>query len=174
MARLQGQLDFPLTEQGVAHAHMQKALMPEILAQKPDICVSPLGRAVRTAQIALGDTPYRTDPRLMEIDVGDWEGRYRKDIIADHPHWAEYPPSALALYGSATNGEGIARFQARIVDFLRSLNRPTVIVAHGMWGQVARAHLCGLSLDDAGRQSNLQGVVYVLENGTETLLGHDA
>ena len=39
--RLQGQLDSPLTEQGIAEAHRQALIMPEILAQNPALYASP-------------------------------------------------------------------------------------------------------------------------------------
>lgn len=168
--RLQGQLDSPLTDQGVAEAQRQALIMPGILAAKPDLFVSPLGRAVQTAEIVLAGAPYRTDARLMEIHAGDWQGRTRGEIVASQPRWAHAWPTGLEIYQSAVGGEGIAAFEARIIEFLQSLVRPTVIVAHGLLGQVLRAHVLGIGMPEAGRLSNLQGVVYVLENGTETVL----
>jgi probable phosphoglycerate mutase len=53
---------------------------------------------------------------------------------------------------------------------MRSLDGPTVIVAHGLLGQVLRAEARGLPLAEAGSLSNLQGCVYLLENGVETRL----
>lgn len=172
--RLQGQLDSPLTKQGQAEAAQQALLMPPILAQNPPIFVSPLGRARQTAEIALGDAPYQTDPRLMEIDAGKWQGMRRADIIASHPDWAANAPSALEIYEAAEGGEGLAAFHSRIVSFLDHLTGPSVIVAHGLLGQVLRAHLCGVPMAQAGMLSNLQGVVYLLENGAERVMGAPA
>ena len=45
-----------------------------------------------------------------------------------------------------------------------------MIVAHGLLGQVLRAHVRGLDLAMAGALSNDQGVVYELENGREQVL----
>lgn len=168
--RLQGQLDSPLTAQGVADAHRQAEIMQPVLAQKPDIYVSPLGRARQTADIALAGGKYRTDDRLMEIHAGAWQGKYRHEILAAHPEWAQSAPTALEIYQAAQGGEGVAAFTARIADFLGSLTRPSVIVAHGLLGQVLRAQVCGLDMDQAGRLSNLQGCVYLLENAKETVL----
>ena len=168
--RLQGQLDSPLTEQGVGEAHRQAEIMPPILANNPDIFVSPLGRARQTADIALGKTTYLTDPRLMEIDAGAWQGLLRADIMAAHPEWAATGPTALEIYEAAEGGEGLAAFETRITDFLGDLTKPTVIVAHGLLGQVLRAVVCGLDRAGAGALSNHQGCVYLLENGFETLL----
>ena len=168
--RLQGQLDSPLTAQGIADAQRQAQLMPPILAQAPAIYVSPLGRTRQTADIALGGAAYVTDDRLMEIHAGAWQGRLRDDILAEHPTWAARHPTALEIYEAAEGGEGIAAFHARICAFLADLTEPTVIVAHGLLGQVLRAEVCGLTLQQAGHLSNDQGCVYLLENGQETVL----
>ncbi|APE43216.1 phosphoglycerate mutase [Sulfitobacter alexandrii] len=168
--RLQGRLDSPLTDQGVAEARRQASLMPPILAAGPALIVSPLGRARQTADIALCGTAYRTDPRLMEIDAGDWQGLRREDILEAHPDLAARAPTPLDIYEAAPGGEGLAAFHARIRDFMQDLQGPTVIVAHGLLGQVLRAEACGLPPEDAGRLSNLQGCVYRLDKGVETRL----
>ena len=168
--RLQGQLDSPLTERGIAEAHRQALILPPILATAPDVFASPLGRARKTADIALQQTPYRTDPRLMEIDAGAWQGMLRADIMAAQPEWAADDPTALQIYEAAQGGEGLAAFQARISDFLGDLTGPSVIVAHGLLGQVLRAIVRGVDPQQAGALSNRQGCVYVLENGAETVL----
>ncbi|MBM1309696.1 histidine phosphatase family protein [Sulfitobacter mediterraneus] len=168
--RLQGQLDSPLTQQGQAEAARQAKIMPEILAQNPAIYASPLGRVRQTAQIALGDVPRQEDARLMEIHAGKWQGMTRTEILADRPEWAAKSPTPLEIYEAADGGEGLAAFHARIVDFLNDLTGPSVIVAHGLLGQVLRAEVCGLSTSQAGSLSNLQGCVYLLEYGQETVL----
>jgi broad specificity phosphatase PhoE len=168
--RLQGQLDSPLTRQGEAEARRQAQIMPSILAQAPAVFASPLGRAQQTAQIALGQVSWINDPRLMEIHAGDWQGMTRSQILASNPRWAAQPPTALEIYEGAQRGEGLMAFQARIVDFLSDLTGPSVIVAHGLLGQVLRAEICGLDVAQAGHLSNLQGCVYLLENGHERVL----
>ncbi|UOA31514.1 Glucosyl-3-phosphoglycerate phosphatase [Sulfitobacter sp. DSM 110093] len=168
--RLQGHLDSPLTAQGIAEAEQQARLMGPILAQNPDILVSPLGRAQQTARIALNGASYRDDPRLMEIHAGEWQGLSRDEIFAAHPVLADRDPAPLDIYGAAPGGEGVAAFRARIQEVLNGLTAPTVLVAHGLWGQVLRAEVCGLDLADAGRLSNRQGCVYLLEDGSETIL----
>lgn len=168
--RLQGQLDSPLTAQGLADAERQAILMDDILQTDMAIRVSPLGRAVQTADIALGGAPYVCDPRLMEINAGDWQGRLRAEILADHPVFEGHQPSALEIYDAAPGGEGLAAFHERICSFLNDLTGPTVIVAHGLLGQVLRAEVRGIDLSEAGHLSNAQGCVYVLENGSEQRL----
>ncbi len=168
--RLQGQLDSPLTAQGIADAERQAELIRPVLSQSPDIFVSPLGRTVQTAEIALAGAAYRLDERLMEIHAGVWQGRLRTEILAERPDWPGGQPTALEIYETAQGGEGLNAFQARIRSFLEDLTGPSVVVAHGLWGQVMRAEVRGLDMAQAGHLSNDQGCVYVLENGQETLL----
>lgn len=168
--RLQGQLDSPLTARGLEDARRQAVILRPILAQNPDCAVSPLGRARQTADIALGGRAYRIDPRLAEIGTGTWEGRLRDEILAEAPDLAARRPSALDMFAAAPDGEGFEVFRARILAFLDTLAEPTVIVAHGLLGQVLRGHLCGLDRAHMGALPNGQGCVYLLENGTETLL----
>lgn len=169
-ARLQGQLDSPLTEQGRAEAARQARILPPILAQAPRIVASPLGRVRQTAEIALAGRAFETDPRLMEIHAGAWQGRLRDDILAEHPEFAARKPTALDIYEAAEGGERIAGLHARVQAFLQDLTGPTVVFAHGLLGQVLRAEAQGLPLAQAGALSNLQGVAYHLAEGREEVL----
>ena len=168
--RIQGQLESELTETGIAHAQAQARVMPSILAHNPPCYVSPLGRAQQTAQIALGGYCYQTDARLAEAHAGDWQGLLRDDVAVDYADIVTPDMSALEVFLAAPGGEGWDMFNARVLDFLRELSEPTVIVGHGLWGQVMRGHLLGLERADMGHLSNEQACVYVLENGTEQVL----
>ncbi len=166
--RIQGQLESHLTDLGRWQAGEQARIIAPVLATGPDILVSPLGRAQETAAIALAGHVGRSDPRLMEIHAGDWQGRYYDDVVAERPHLAD--ATALEMFADAPGGEGIVAFRDRIAEVLSELTGPTVIVAHGLWGQVARGILRGLDAEQTRRLDNLQGVVYALENGQEALL----
>ncbi len=168
--RIQGQLCSGLTEQGRAEARVQAGLMQEVLAERPDCFVSPLERAQETARIVLGGTEFTTDARLAEADAGAWQGRLRADVLRECPELARPGVSVLDIFLAAPGGEGYARFEARISGFLHSLTGPSVIISHGLWGQVLRGLICGLDLAEMGRLSNDQGCVYVLENGMERVL----
>ncbi|KIN66392.1 Phosphoglycerate mutase [Sulfitobacter noctilucicola] len=168
--RMQGQLDSPLTDQGLADARRQAKIISPVLNETPQIFVSPLGRTIQTAEIALRGAAYQTDPRLMEIDAGLWQGRFRDEILLANPELAKTQKSALEIYDAAPEGEGIAALQARVIDFLTDLTGPSVVIAHGLLGQVLRAHVRGIAMEKAGHLSNDQGCVYVLENWAETRL----
>ena len=168
--RIQGQMESMLTERGVWHAGEQAKIMKPILEECPRCIVSPLLRARRTAEIALGDTPFEFDPRLMEIDAGSWQGLYYDEVIAGFPDLVNDQMTAMELFSNAPDGEGFAAFKTRIRTVLEEVDEPTVIVAHGLWGQVARGALRGIDDEATRRLDNLQGVVYLLEDGSETIL----
>ena len=70
-----GQTDTALTEHGQQQArllgrHFHHYMQPEV------VYASPLQRARLTAEAIAGQfgIPVRLDPRLMEFDLGDWEG----------------------------------------------------------------------------------------------------
>jgi broad specificity phosphatase PhoE len=169
-SRIQGQLESDLTEQGQADARQQAKLMAPILRENPACYASPLGRAQQTARIALSDRAFLTDARLAEAHAGEWQGRLRPEIERDFPDRAHTSMTALDLFLAAPGSEGFDRFQARINAFLQDLSGPSVVVAHGLLGQVLRGIVCGVAPSDMGRLSNQQGCVYVLDNGAEQVL----
>lgn len=132
--------------------------------------MSPLRRAQQTAQIALGPLAYETDARLKEVAAGEFEGKRRVDIARDYPEIAARAPTHLDLFCLAPGGEGFEMFQNRVAALLSSLQQDTVLIAHGLWGQVLRGLVCGLSYREMSQLSNDQGCVYLLEEGQETAL----
>ena len=85
--RVQGQADPPLNEAGREQA-AELARTLEAEAEAPSaIYSSDLRRARETAAIVAEALrlPVRTDPRLREIDVGEWSGLAVDDIEARFP-----------------------------------------------------------------------------------------
>ncbi|MFX0540323.1 histidine phosphatase family protein [Roseovarius sp. S4756] len=161
--RIQGRLDSPLTELGRAQALQQAGLITDIAARVAkgagDIYVSPLGRARETAALAMPAHTPVIDPRLAEIDTGAWEGENKADL----PQGA----NDLATYAKAPGGEGLEALIDRVRSFAEDLRGPSIVVAHGLWGQVMRGLATGLPAEAMGAQDNAQGCVYYLSQGTE-------
>lgn len=172
--RIQGQLDSPLTERGIRDAQAQARLLAPILADNPSCYVSPLGRTRHTADIALAGRPYFVDERLSEAHAGDWQGMLRSEAKRQNPQSVTPDISALELFLVAPGGEGYAAFEARILNFMHSLIAPSVVVSHGLLGQVLRGLILGKRREEMSAQSNLQGCVYVLKDGQETILRETA
>ena len=83
--RIQGQSEAPLSALG----HRQAEAVAEALAGQPigAIFASPLRRAMETAQYIADrlQLPIQTDPRLMELDAGVFEGQLRSELTAEYP-----------------------------------------------------------------------------------------
>ncbi|WP_138934181.1 histidine phosphatase family protein [Roseovarius arcticus] len=164
--RIQGRLDSPLTALGRAQAQQQARLIQIIAARVAfgggGIYVSPLGRARQTAALALAGYETVMDARLSEIDTGAWEGRLKAEL----PHGA----NDLEIYAAAPDGEGLEALIARVRTFGDTLAGPSIVVAHGLLGQVLRGLATGVAPAQMGNQDNAQGCIYHLSGGVEKRL----
>lgn len=156
--RMQGGLDSPLTDLGRAQACAMGGALAAIDVGPATHCIlsSPQGRCVATAQLAFGCDPA-TDPRLSEIAMGDWAGLTAAEIAVRWPG-----PSAedfMALYARIPNGESFTSLAARCEALLATLDRPTIIVTHGMTSRFLRALALGLAPADV---PGGQGVIHHL------------
>ncbi|MBE1284752.1 MAG: histidine phosphatase family protein [Rhodobacteraceae bacterium] len=168
--RIQGQLESDLTRLGREQARQQARLMASVLEASPPCFVSPMRRARQTAKIALSGRPFAVDTRLAEVQAGLIQGMTRPEVETRWPGLSTNNPTGLDLFCEAPEGEGFAAFEARIQSFLAELREPTVIVAHGLLGQVLRGLVCGLDRAAMAALPNEQGCIYVLEDGRETVL----
>lgn len=126
--RWQGRADVPLDQSGMEQA-VEAALA---LGTFDAIWASPLQRAERTAQIIgeiLGVGPVSTDPRLVETDVGPWEGLNRDEVEAGWPGFlaAQRRPDGFESYDDAA-----ARVLEAFADIAAAHRGGEVlIVSHG-------------------------------------------
>ncbi|WP_439142453.1 histidine phosphatase family protein [Planktotalea sp.] len=173
-ARLQGQLDSPLTQAGQDQAQRQAEIMRPVLEQNPTLSMftSPQGRARSTAKI-VGDSlmyGFVTDVRLREIGAGPWDGSYLTDIKQSHSALFNQARNAFELMFLAPDGEGQHAVQRRCEAFLTEQTAPAILVTHGATLCVLRGILRGMSFDETLNLEHEQGCVYVIENGKETIL----
>ena len=161
-----------LSPVGVEHALAQGRIMAPILAARPDLALfcSPLIRTRQTAARALAPRlgQIRYDARLMEVGMGDWEGRMHADIDAERAAAGGPATEGFAKYFHAPNGESFDALRNRARLFLDELQGPSVIVAHGIFNKVLRGLVLGL--DAAGMEAldHRQGVVTHILDGRET------
>jgi broad specificity phosphatase PhoE len=104
--RYQGQADPPLNDQGLRQARsLARRLRRRGLAV---LYTSPLLRASATTEILAGilSVPVHVDARLMEINLGRWQGRLATDIAREDPAlfrrwhsepWDVLPPGGESL-----------------------------------------------------------------------------
>jgi broad specificity phosphatase PhoE len=117
---------------------------------------SPLRRAYKTAQAInrYHDLTIEKDKRLIEIDMGDWEGRSWSDIEQDSPAmlriWNESPGEF-----QAPNGESIRqvcdRMWSAAQDIARENDGKTVcVVSHGCAIRTLLCRAMGKSVGEIG------------------------
>ena len=134
--RYQGQSDVPLNEHGRAQA---RALAQEIAGQSfSGIYTSDLQRAKETAQIISNflQLPVILEPRLREINQGEWEGQLVEAIKARYAAlWQQrtVDPASVRPPGGETVGEVAKRVHAALDDIAsQHPNTPVLIVSHGL------------------------------------------
>ncbi|MBD0865518.1 MAG: histidine phosphatase family protein [Rhodobacteraceae bacterium] len=123
--RIQGRSDIALDD--AARAGLRRLSLPSDWADA-DLWSSPLSRAVETAELVTGRAP-QTDPALIEMDWGDWEGQ-RGICLAAHPAsgfrhiedwgWSYRPPG----------GESPGEVWDRLCTWVRMRDRDTVAICH--------------------------------------------
>ena len=136
--RLQGQTDTHLNGVGRAQAERNGRVLAATLSNRVkhlDFVASPLARARETMEIirtALGLSPQdcRTDPRLMEICYGDWQGATWDELRAQDPRQVD-ARFADPWTTVAPNGESYAMLHARAWDWFDDISGDTVVVSHG-------------------------------------------
>ena len=137
---MQGRVDKPLNETGIAQAHEIKDLLKDITFDA--VYSSPLSRAVKTAAI-IGDIPEEEvikDERIIEFSFGRYElKKYAKVGIPMALYWT-YPE----VFRSPKTVESIPHAINRVSSFFDDLKtkdyRNVLIVCHGGIMRV----LCGI------------------------------
>jgi len=169
--RLQGALNSPLTVLGRAQAEAQGRILAQCDLAGFDAFCSPLGRTIETAGLALAPLvrAVTTDPRLREIEVGEWSGLQRDTLgVAYDPR--DPPGETLSLYDAAPGGEGLVRLEARCRDFLESLCGPAVLVTHGITGRMLGALHLGGGVETLDDLPGGQGIVFHVKDGKHETL----
>lgn len=171
--RFQGQLNSPLSETG----REQASAMGQILAREISnptayaMHVSPLGRTLETGELIKNHFPFSADrqPRLMEIDFGDWSGMSHYEISQEYPDLLTgHDGQSWQFF--APGGESLADMQARAQLWLASLSGSTIAVSHGLIGRIIRGLILGLDDRQTLALSDRQDGLILLENGAEQFL----
>jgi len=152
-SRYQGQADVPLNALGRSQAHRNgvalRHFLPEIA--EADFVASPLSRACETMSIArealnLSRDDFRLDSRLREVHYGHWEGK----LLADLP--SIDPAGLRARLADPYNwrpdgGESYSDLMDRVVEWVSTIERDTVVATHGGISRTLRGHFLGLDMN---------------------------
>jgi broad specificity phosphatase PhoE len=171
-----GQTDTALTEQGQRQArllgrHFHHYMQPEV------VYASPLQRARLTAEAIAGQfgIPVRLDPRLMEFNLGDWEGATFESLrgagnvmeqLVRNPDF------------TAPNGESQNLVKKRMVEAIEEIThrhpqQNIVIVAHGVSIGIALSHLIDEDTTQWPKYSKANTAFSELCLNTRTLLSYN-
>ena len=179
-ARMQGNMAHtPLTRTGIAQAEAMGVAIAAHFGPGDDIDIwaSPAGRTLQTVAIVaehLGRDFFdvRTDPRLLEIDVGRWEGRRYADIVAERG--PIICPDARAFNVQPPEGEYYPAIAARLETWLADLDpaRVALVISHGITLRVLRGMLAGGRMFEGVQLADdaPQGTVFRVEDGVATAL----
>lgn len=137
--RLLGQADTDLNATGRAQALQNGRRLGELVTQPAafDFVASPMRRTRQTMELlrqemGLEPAAYRTDPTLVEVHFGDWQGHTFAELEAIDPgcfarreadKWGFTPPGEGA--------ESYATLAGRVQAWLEAVKRDTVCVTHG-------------------------------------------
>lgn len=169
--RLQGQTEADLTPLGRLQAAAMADLLHDLVERDPSagwqIVASPLRRARDTAQAIaerLGMT-VAFDDRLMELTVGQWEGRLYADVQSENPEAFNSPE----WFFTAPGGETYEQVMERVSDWLAEQaaepERRLIVVSHGIAGRLLRGAYAGLSREATLVQDVPQDALYRLHGG---------
>ncbi len=160
--RYQGQRDSPLTALGVAQAKTQGEILRGVLEGRIlPAYASPLGRAARTAELALAPLGQqaRLDSRLKELNFGSREGKTRAEVAQTGIS------SRFAHYFSDPEGESFQDIESRCRAFLDDLESESIVITHGITSRILRGIWLGLSGEDMLDLPVDQGCIYHLRLG---------
>jgi broad specificity phosphatase PhoE len=150
--RLQGDRPHtPLTRAGFAQADEIGRALRASLGRKPALTLwaSPTGRALQTLAVIAEHLELdwhmtHTDPRLVEIGMGSWGGRYYADVVG------EVGPviTPEGLLRPALDGEDYPAIATRISGWLADTAADPgdrLVISHGISSRVLRGVMTGMA-----------------------------
>ena len=140
--RIQGRRDIPLAP--ATRKALATRRLPDRTGGSFRWVSSPLVRARQTAE-ALGAEQVETEPRLTEMDWGEWEGRSLPSLREELGE-AMRANEARGLDFETPAGDSPRRVQARLRPWLREIGeseRPVVVVSHKGVGRALLALAIG-------------------------------
>jgi len=168
-----GKTDLPLTERGESNARRLGERLQGMTFAK--IVTSPLQRALRTCELAIGSGAAEIDRDLVEWDYGEYEGRRTEDIHKEQPDWQLFRDGC-------PGGESPRQIGARadlVVQRVRAIAGDVLLFSSGHFLRVLAARWLGLepgagqflllstaSLSALGYEHNLSQPVIRLWNDT--------
>jgi probable phosphoglycerate mutase len=169
--RFQGRNDTPLTPRGRDQARIVATILARSLTghPPPHFVASPLPRTRTTMEMILHalhlPIVYDTDPRLMEIDLGDWSGLTDAEACALDPAMWDRRVHDKWNVRVPGGGESYAMVADRISAWARELDRDTVAISHGATTRILRGLFLGLDWKQMSDLDERQDCVFRYRDG---------
>lgn len=164
--RYLGQLDPPLSEEGVRQARAMAGLLAK--AAITAVYGSDLARSWQTATIIAGEKGVgaQTLRDLREISLGEWEGCTFADIARRFPDKFRARGADIAYY-RVPGGESFADCSKRVVAAFHALlavsSGDILIVGHAGVNRVLLCHILGMPLANLFRLSQDYGCLNIIQ-----------
>jgi probable phosphoglycerate mutase len=172
--RFQGHtIDTPLTERGLAQMRDVGLTMKRHAKEFSAFyrVASPLLRARTSMEIILGVCglpidSFTTDPRIIEIDLGAWDGLTKAEARALDPAAYDAREADKWNVKSLDSRENYSTVAARAESFIADLKTDTFAVSHGAFTRILRGLFGGLNWKQMSDLDEPQGCVF-------RVCGHD-
>lgn len=152
--RFIGQIDLPLTEEGVRQVSWWRENLPWNTIEA--VYSSDLSRCRRTAEIVAEDKTQTITfmPELREIRLGEWEGMSIEEVVERYPSfWEEREKDPAGV--RAPDGESFNDLQTRVVPVYERIVEQTsgnvLVVAHAGVNRSILCHVLGMPLKNLFR-----------------------
>ena len=141
--RLQGQVDRPLNEPGIAQAEAAGKRFRAAGLCFDQVWTSPLSRAIQTAILASGfdRSDLQIDPDLMEMNFGPYEGVSFSDLTPEIFTFFRDPMHSPVPIGMESPSSLMARTGRFIGRLLPQAKGRVLVVAHGVAIRAILGHL---------------------------------
>lgn len=169
--RYHGVCDSPLTALGLEQARRLGSIISTLTSDQVTLWSSPLGRAVKTAQIvkevAGFDVDIVLDVRLREVSLGAWDGLTDEEIECVSPGACD-GATRFDWFFRAPDGESFELAEERLGGWLAEVcDRPGchVAIAHGLSGRILRGLYGGIPKSETLKLDVPQDAVFLLRGG---------
>jgi len=138
-----GQTDVPLSDKGREQAAQAAETLRQYGTTASRIYTSDLSRAAETAEIIrdrLDQPQVIREPRLREMSLGEWDGRYVSGIMEQYPEEYRKRGENLLSYKFGNDSENFYDLQYRVMKGFRSILKREREAADGAKDLVIVAH----------------------------------
>jgi probable phosphoglycerate mutase len=160
-----GQLDLPLSLEGIQQAQCLETILKDIDIDK--IYCSDLLRSQQTAQIIAGNKaiPVIVRKDLREIHMGNWEGHTFSHIVKEYPEEFKARGADIGYY-RVVGGESFADCYKRVIDafheIMNSSSGTILLVGHAGVNRLLLCYVLGMPLANLFRMNQDYGSLNII------------